>query len=83
MPCWELFREQDASYRDHFLGTAPRIAIEAASIQGWHEWMGDNGAFIGMHSFGASAPIDKLYQHFGITVDAIVAGAKNITSVKS
>ena len=83
MPCWELFREQDASYRAHVLGAAPRIAIEAASIQGWHEWMGDNGAFIGMYSFGASAPIDKLYQHFGITVDAIVAGAKNITSVKS
>ena len=80
MPCWELFREQDASYRAHVLGTAPRIAIEAACIQGWHEWMGDNGAFIGMHSFGASAPIDKLYQHFGITVDAIIARATAVIS---
>jgi transketolase len=83
MPCWELFREQDQAYRDDVLGHAPRIAIEAASIQGWHEWIGDKGAFIGMQSFGASAPIDKLYQHFGITVDAIVARAQQLTSKQS
>ena len=83
MPCWELFREQETAYQDQVLGTAPRVAIEAASIQGWHEWMGGNGAFIGMHSFGASAPADKLYQHFGITVDAIVASAKACMSRSS
>lgn len=83
MPCWELFREQDTAYQHQVLGTVPRIAIEAASIQGWHEWMGDKSAFIGMKSFGASAPIDKLYQHFGITVDAIVAHAMALISTPS
>jgi transketolase len=83
MPCWELFREQDKAYQTYVLGKAPRIAVEAASIQGWHEWIGNNGAFIGMDSFGASAPAEKLFQHFGITVDAIVARAAALMSQSS
>jgi transketolase len=83
MPCWELFREQNAAYRNQVLGTAPRVAIEAASVQGWHEWMGDRGAFVGMQSFGASAPIDKLYQHFGITAEKIAEAATTLISSHS
>lgn len=78
MPCWELFREQPATYRNYVMGYSPRIAIEAAAIQGWHEWIGSNGTFIGMTGFGASAPADQLYKHFGITADSVIEAARNI-----
>ena len=67
MPCWELFAAQPVAYREPVLGTAPRVAVEAAVEFGWERWLGDNGAFVGMESFGASAPAAKLYEHFGIT----------------
>ncbi len=67
MPCWELFAAQPVAYRDRVLGTAPRVAVEAAVEFGWERWLGHNGAFVGMESFGASAPAAKLYEHFGIT----------------
>ncbi len=76
MPCWELFEIQDVSFREAVLGTAPRIAVEAGIGFGWERWIGPNGAFIGMHGFGASAPADVLYKHFNITADAIVAAAR-------
>ena len=57
------------------LGTAPRVAIEAALPMGWEQYIGASGRFIGMHDFGASAPAEALYQHFGITVEATVAAA--------
>jgi transketolase len=76
LPCWELFDAQSDDYRANILGTAPRIAVEAAIKQGWERYIGDKGVFIGMTGFGASAPADKLYQHFGITVEAIVAVAQ-------
>ncbi|TFF23339.1 transketolase [Jiella endophytica] len=75
MPCWELFEEQDAAYRKSVLGTAPRIAIEAAARLGWDRWIGEDGHFIGMTSFGASAPAPEVYKHFGITADAVVEAA--------
>ncbi len=75
MPCWELFAQQPRKYREEVLGTAPRIAVEAGCDQGWHKWIKDEGTFIGMTGFGASAPADQLYEHFGITVEAIVAAA--------
>ncbi|MCX7898970.1 MAG: transketolase, partial [Methylocystis sp.] len=56
MPCWELFEAQSAEYRASVLGTAPRVAVEAAARLGWDRWIGENGAFVGMSSFGASAP---------------------------
>ena len=59
MPCWELFEAQDAAYRAAVLGTAPRIAIEAAARLGWDRWIGEDGAFIGMTGFGASAPAPR------------------------
>jgi len=75
MPCWELFEEQDEAYRQSVLGSAPRIGIEAAIELGWDRYLGSNGRFIGMHGFGASAPAEALYKHFGITVDAVVEAA--------
>ena len=76
MPCWELFERQDASYRAKILGSAPRIGVEAAVRFGWDRWLGEKSAFVGMHSFGASAPASALYQKFDITPAAIVAAAK-------
>jgi transketolase len=71
MPCWELFEEQDAGYRAKVLGSAPRVAVEAAGRFGWDRWIGENGAFVGMSGFGASAPAVDLYKHFGITLQAV------------
>ena len=78
MPCWELFREKPLHYQDEVLGTAPCAAIEAGIRQGWDEWIGRGGAFIGMNSFGASAPADQLYKHFGITAENAVAAARRL-----
>ncbi|MDE1900168.1 MAG: transketolase [Alphaproteobacteria bacterium] len=78
MPCWELFEEQSADYRASVLGTAPRVAVEAGIRQGWDYYLGANGAFVGMAGFGASAPAEKLYAHFGITADAVAAAAKKL-----
>ena len=76
VPSMELFAAQPASYRRQVLGTGTkRIAIEAAVKTGWEQWLGDEGTFIGMKSFGASAPAEELYKRFGITVEAIVAAA--------
>lgn len=76
MPCWELFAAQDHKYRHEILGDAPRVGVEAAIRMGWDRWLGDHGGFVGMSSFGASAPIDDLYNHFGITAENVVNTAK-------
>ena len=78
MPCWELFSTQDAAYQADVLGTAPRVAVEAAVRLGWDRWLGEDGRFIGMSSFGASAPGGHLYEHFGITSDAVAKAAKDL-----
>ncbi|MCP5076283.1 MAG: transketolase [Rhodobacteraceae bacterium] len=77
-PCFEAFAEQSQDYRDVVLGSAPRVGVEAAIQQGWGPLLGCNSAFVGMTGFGASAPADELYEHFGITVDAVVAAAKSL-----
>jgi transketolase len=77
MPSFERFREQSESYRSQVLGKGPRIAIEAAVRQGWDEWLRPGDQFIGMTSFGASAPAPALYQHFGLTADAVAEAARN------
>ncbi|MEC8535235.1 MAG: transketolase [Pseudomonadota bacterium] len=78
MPCFELFDKQKSSYRDDVLGnTTVRIAIEAAIRQGWDAYLRPGDGFIGMESFGASAPADRLFEHFGITVDTIVKNVKD------
>ncbi len=77
VPCFELFAEQPADYRKSIIGEAPiKIATEAAIRQGWDTFIGNDGDFVGMHSFGASGPAKDLYKHFGITVEAIVAAAE-------
>jgi transketolase len=78
LPCWELFDAQSPEYRKSVLGTAPRIAIEALSVFGWEKYVGENGKVIGLHGFGASAPAPELYEHFGITADAMVKAAKEL-----
>jgi transketolase len=75
MPCWELFEQQSDEYRRAVLGKAPRVAIEAAARLGWDRWIGERGKFIGMESFGASAPAPELYAQFGITAEAVVNAA--------
>lgn len=73
-PSFELFAKQDAAYRASVLGGAGviRVGIEAGIRQGWDALIGSDGDFIGMSSFGESAPAEVLYKHFGITADAIV-----------
>ena len=79
MPCWELFEEQDASYQESVLGSdCPRVAVEAAVSQGWDQYIGQNGAFVGMNSFGASAPAGALYEHFDITAEAVATAARKL-----
>ncbi|RVA90176.1 transketolase, partial [Mesorhizobium sp. M7A.F.Ca.CA.004.01.1.1] len=75
MPCWELFEEQDSATRKAVLGSAPRVAVEAAARLGWDRWIGETGAFVGMTGFGASAPAPDLYRHFNITSEAVAAAA--------
>lgn len=76
-PSWELFAEQPGEYRESVLpaGIPARVAVEAGLAMGWREWIGGRGEFVGMTGFGASAPAEVLYRHFGITVDAVVAAA--------
>ena len=77
MPCWSLFEKQDATYRDAVIGkTAVKVAIEAGVREGWDRYIGADGVFIGMHSFGASAPAKDVYKHFGITAEAAAEAAK-------
>ena len=78
MPCMDRFAVAPAEEQARVLGPpgTPRIAVEAASTFGWHRWVGERGAVIGMHTFGASAPESALYEHFGITVAAIVGQAR-------
>ena len=78
VPCFELFEKQSPAYRKAVIGDAPaRVAVEAAVKQGWERFLGETGEFVGMDSFGASAPAPKLYEHFGITTAAVVAAAKD------
>ncbi|MCC7427554.1 MAG: transketolase [Alphaproteobacteria bacterium] len=78
LPSFELFAAQDAAYRALVLGGAGvlRVGIEAAVGFGWERWLGAEGMFIGMRGFGASAPFEKLYAHFGITAEAVVQAVK-------
>ncbi len=74
MPCWELFELQDEAYRAAVNPRGPvRVAVEAAVRQGWDRWIGEDGGFVGMSSFGASGPEAELFAHFGITAERIAA----------
>jgi transketolase len=76
LPCWELFMEQDADYRERTLGAAPRVSVEAAATFGWSAIVGDRGLSIGIDRFGASAPDTVLAEKFGFTAGAIAARVK-------
>nr|WP_316627383.1 transketolase [uncultured Brevundimonas sp.] len=77
VPSFELFEQQDAAYQAAVIGRGTvRVAVEAAIKQGWERFIGEDGAFIGMTGFGASAPAEILYEKFGITTDAVVAAVK-------
>jgi transketolase len=83
MPSWELFEQQDQAYRE---GVFPphvtaRVSVEAASTMGWDRYVGATGAKIGMHGFGASAPIKDLMKMFGFTPDDVLAAAKQQLSM--
>jgi transketolase len=82
MPCCELLEAQSAPYQAEVLGQVPRVAVEAAVPLGWARWLGDNGAFVGMHGFGASAPAHELYKQFGITAEAVATAARDLLSRK-
>ncbi|MBI2261016.1 MAG: transketolase [Caulobacterales bacterium] len=77
VPCFELFFQQDAAYQASVLGRGTvRVAVEAAIQQGWERFIGEDGGFVGMTGFGASAPAEVLYEKFGITTEAVVAAVK-------
>ena len=78
MPCWELFEAQPQAYRDAVLGTAPRVAVEAAVQFGWERWLGPRGTFIGMTGYGASAPGEALFPHFGIMPETVAEVARSL-----
>lgn len=77
MPCWEAFAAQDKAYQDKVLppSVRARVAIEAAATFGWHRWVGDGGAVIGLDRYGASAPAEVLLEKLGITSAAVVNAA--------
>jgi len=82
MPCFELFEAQDKEYRERVLPPSceARVAVEAGIRQSWDRYLGAGGVFIGMNSFGASAPAEELMKHFGLTADNVVAAAQRLLS---
>ncbi len=79
-PSWELFEAQDQAYRDRVLppNLRKRLAIEAGVSQGWARWVGDEGDVISIEKFGASAPYEVIYEHYGLTVDQVIARGKEL-----
>ncbi|MGI4797289.1 MAG: transketolase, partial [Janthinobacterium lividum] len=79
MPCRLLFEEQDVEYRRSVMGeTHARVAVEAAVEMGWERYLGFQGRFVGMHSFGESGKIAEVYEKFGITTDAVVRAGRDV-----
>ncbi len=81
LPCWELFGEQSAEYKESVLPAAvtARVGIEAGVTLGWDRWVGSNGIIIGIDRFGASAPYERIYQEYGLTPEAVVDAARKLT----
>jgi len=82
MPCWEVFRTQDKSYRDEVLPphVTARVGVEAANPLGWHEWVGLDGTVIGLNRFGASAPGGEVLRKLGFTADAVADAARDLVN---
>ena len=83
MPCWELFAQREEAERERVLGCAPRIGIEAALAFGWERWLRPSDRFVGMAGYGASAVGPVLYEHFGITADAVAQAALGLVGSKA
>lgn len=80
LPCWELFEEQDATYKQSVLPSEvkKRVSMEAGIPLGWERYVGDEGVIIGVDQFGASAPYQKIFEEYGLTVDAMVSAARSL-----
>jgi transketolase len=80
MPSWELFEQQSPDYREHVLPTSlrARVAVEAGVRTGWERYLGAQGEFIGMSTFGASSPYKIAYEKFGLTSQAVVSAARKV-----
>ena len=80
MPSWELFEQQDAAYKESVLPekVTARVSVEMESAFGWERYVGSRGKIIGMHTFGASAPLKDLLKKFGFEPDTVVAAAKEV-----
>ena len=80
MPCWELYEQQDAAYKTSVLPpeVTTRVAVEMASTFGWERYTGEKGKILGMHSFGASAPLKDLLKKFGFSANNVVAAAREV-----
>jgi transketolase len=83
MPSWDIFERETPAYRDSVLPPEvnARVAIEQASTFGWERYVGRRGRVIGMHTFGASAPLKALQQEFGFTVENVVRTARAAVAV--
>jgi transketolase len=82
MPCWELFDRQPRGYRDEVLPpeVRARVAVEQAATLGWDRYVGDRGAVVGMHTFGASAPLKQLLSKFGFTPERVSQVARDLVA---
>ena len=80
LPCWELFEEQNAAYRDEVLPPAvrARVSIEAGVTFGWERWVGEHGASIGVDRYGASAPAPRIFEELGLTADAVADAVRSL-----
>ena len=84
LPSWEIFEQQDAAYKESVLPSSvtARVSVEMAATFGWERYVGLKGRKVGMHRFGASAPLKDLLKFFGFTVDAVVAEARKAIAEK-
>jgi transketolase len=84
MPSWDIFEQQDAAYKESVLPSSvtARVSVEMAATFGWERYVGIKGRKIGMHRFGASAPLKDLLKFFGFTADAVVAEARKAMAEK-
>jgi len=80
MPSWELFERQDAAYKESVFpaNVTARVSVEMAAAFGWERYVGLKGKMIGMHTFGASAPLKDVLKKFGFLTDNVVAAAKQV-----
>ena len=78
MPSWDIFEQQDQSYQDSVFppGITARVSVEMGSTLGWDRYVGPKGQMVGMHSFGASAPLKDLLKKFSFVPETVVAAAK-------